>query len=73
MPHDLVRANTVFTIHHQPNGHQPFIERDRRILKYALSLDAELLMAILCHAFPYSPAGQVGNPLALAMWAYDSI
>ena len=70
---DLVGANPVPTVDNHPDSSEPFIERDGRILEYALGLDAKLLVAIRVEAFPYTARLEERTAVALAMRTHNPV
>src|SRR5438067_1229290 len=43
---NLIRADPVFAVANHPHGHEPLVERERRILKDRVDLDGKLLPAL---------------------------
>src|SRR5947209_3679229 len=70
---NLVRANTVLAAANHPHGHNPFFERQGRVLENGSNLDAELPMVMLCFAFPDTASRDVGHIFAAAGWTNNAI
>jgi hypothetical protein len=70
---DFIAADTIFTVHDQPDGGEPLIQRERGILEYAASLHGELLMAIPAHALPNSASAEVRNLAAPTVRTHNTI
>jgi hypothetical protein len=52
-PTELIRTYSILTVGQHPNGSQPLVEGDRRILKDSPDLDAELPFGVDALALPF--------------------
>lgn len=69
---DLIRTDSVLAIGQQPDGGQPLVETDGRILKDSSDLDAELATVVLGAAFPTPLIGEKVNLVASADRTFHS-
>ena len=70
---NFVRTDAVFAVGEHPHCDKPFLQRDRRILKYSPDLDTELLARMFIFAFPYPSGRDVANILTGTGWANDTV
>ena len=69
----FVATDTILAVHDQPDGGEPLVQREWRILEHAASLHGELLMAIAVHALPDSASAEVRNFTAPTVRTHDTI
>ena len=68
-----MRTDTILAVHYQPNGSEPLVERNGRILYDAAGLHGELLMTIAVHALPDAASAEIGYFATTAMSAARTI
>jgi hypothetical protein len=71
-PTEFIRTYSILTVGQHPNGSQPLVEGDRRILKDSPGLDAELPFGVDALALPFPLIFEEASVLAATSGADDT-
>jgi hypothetical protein len=70
---NLPRANAVLAISDHPNGGEPFVQSERRVLKDSSDLNAELTFRMASLALPDAPLSDEANLVGATSRAHNTI